>query len=513
MNMIYHYPSPFKLVYPQENASISGFPSQPVVPAASPYPQYITNYAVSPAVCDMFRRYLGTFREQLKELHVQEDAQGLVRMIGMILTQHLHLLVRYQRWIFVYDGRIFRLCPGNQELAVYLRELCERITEFVPEFYCTPSFVRALAAEVSQTCQNIQAFPNLRDLIVFRNGILNLETMQLLPFTPDIFVTSMVDVNWDWSAQYCPVFWQLIMNYACNDQVLAFRMLEAFGTCLTNDCIKTIFCLIGVTNSGKSFIADYIRSLLNQDSVVVMMPDEFGKQFANFKIFNKSLCMCMDMPSTPMNPAAVSAVKQISGGDMIASEVKYQNGNVCFESRTHLMLGSNFDIRPCQEDIAFNARKVILPFCHRIAEEQVSKEVLRAMLEPEKEAIVNLLINAYLNLRARNYVFSGTGGWYDTYVPGNGLKDDCKGSLQRFIAEFCIFTNNSQNYVFTEDLFRAYQLFAAANDTFWIDNTETFSRYFSMEFPYLTKSKKRRMPDENPQSVYQGLCLKQMNIV
>ncbi|MDE5757578.1 MAG: hypothetical protein K2H85_03085 [Allobaculum sp.] len=457
--MLYHLPSPFVLTDQEENANAAfafqqqGASFYPADPMAAGYSGYITNYAASPEVCNMFRASLNAVREELNSLHSKGDVQRFIRTIGMILTQQLHLIVRHQRWTFAYNGRIFLIYTGVQQLEMYLRELCETIPGFVKEFYCTPSFVKALLAEINQTCQNIPVLPDLRNLIAFRNGILNLQSMMLLPFTSDLFITSMVDADWNWYAMDCPNFWHLIMSYACGEQTLAYRILEALGTCLTNDYIKTIFCLTGVTNSGKSFIADYIRSLLNPESVVVMMPDEFGKQFSNIKIFNKSLCMCMDMSSAPLNPVATSAIKQISGGDMIASEVKYQNGNVNFESRTHLMLGSNFDIRPYEEDIAFTARKIVLPFCHRITDEQVNKEVLKATLEPERSAIVNLLINAYLNLRGKNYVFSGTSSWYDTYVPTNDLRSDCRGSIQYFVMNCCNITNHPQNYVFTEDLF------------------------------------------------------------
>lgn len=35
------------------------------------------------------------------------------------------------------------------------------------------------------------------------------------------------------------------------------------------------------------------------------------------------------------------------------------------------------------------------------------------MLYPEREAIVQKLVYAYLNLKRNNYVFAGTGTWID----------------------------------------------------------------------------------------------------
>ena len=330
--------------------------------------------------------------------------------------------------------------------------------------------------------------------------------MQLLPFQPGLFITSMVEVNWNPYARYCPNFDNLISVYTNSDPVLSTRLLEALSVLLTNDIVKSILCFVGITNSGKSFIVNYIIDMLNRNTVVSMSPEDFGRRFGLSKVFDKSICVCHDMPAVPVDEQSTSAMKKISGGDIMSAEYKYQNGTVTFQSRAHLLLCSNFNITSATNDIAFNLRKVVIPFTHRITDENIQPEVLKEMLYPEREAIVQKLIYTYLNLKRNNYVFSGTGTWIDSYVPPTSFEMDKERGLMMFISNCCDITNNPYDFVFVSDLYNLYNEFAIINNCTSYQDWGIFSRDFASKCS-CKKTKKRKNPGENPISCFTGIRL------
>lgn len=490
--------SPFIKVN-QNEASNTAYAQQPVI--------YITNHTVACDVLNLFRTAVQTNQAKLANEFNQPSQQQFTRSIALIISQILKIVVRHSRWMYIYDGKIYRMCESNAQLEPVIRELCEQISFFIPGFICSSCFVKGVIAEFTQMCEVVDYPYDISRYIVFNNGILDLATMNLLPFMPGMFITSMVNVDWNPYMQNCPNFDSLLSVYTRNDPVLYERLLEVLGVCITNDIVKSIFCFEGITNSGKSFIVNYIINMLNPESAVSMSSNDFDRTFSVGKVFNKSICVCHDLPAEPINIRTASVMKQISGGDMIGAEFKYQNGNVSFVSRAHLLLCSNFDITPESEDIAFNMRKVIVPFTHRITNENIHPDALKEMLYPEREAIVQKLVYAYLNLKRNNYVFAGTGTWIDSYVPPTAFEADKNRSIMLFISNCCDITGNPSDYEFTADLYNAYTQFALASNGSGYKDVGTFSRDFSKQC-CCAQTKKRRNPGENPVSCFTGIKLK-----
>lgn len=469
---------------------------------------YQTNNSAPQEVVSMFCNGICHCIKELNEIVSSNDESALVRIITLLITQDLKLIVRHQRWFYAYNGKIYLMYSSMKNLAPFLRELCENISCYVTNFVCDAGFIESLIKEINQIAPYVEVSYDIGRYIVFNNCILDTATMQAMPFTSGLFATSMVNVNWNPYAFESPVFDSIISMYTQGDEVLAARLKEVLGVCLTNDTVKSIFCFEGITNSGKSFIVNYIISLLNQEAVVSMAPDEFKGNFANVKVFNKSICMCLDMPSTTLDAKSTSMLKQISGGDMIGAEVKFQNGNICFRSRAHLVLGSNFDIVPAYGDIAFRARKVVIPFTHRITDENIQPDELRMMLEPEKEAIVNKLIRAYLSLRANGYVFSGTGMWYDNYVPPVASQMSHEESISAFVRTCCNLTGDSNDYVFTEELYNAYTTYSNMINVHKYTSLDSFAKDFKKSGAYIDKIRKRSELGGNPRYCYTGIRLR-----
>lgn len=312
----------------------------------------------------------------------------------------------------------------------------------------------------------------------------------------------------------CPEYEKVINTYTNHEAPLNKRINEVLGVCLTNDMVKKLFCFLGVTNSGKTFLLSFLMRLFNNSATVTMQPNDLGRQFAPSMVYGKSLCCCMDMDSAPLNTKATAFLKGISGADMLSAEFKGENGSVPFQSRAHIINASNYDITTKMPDAAFDMRKLVIPFKHRLTDNAEPFEVLMNKLEREKAAIVRKLILAYKALKDNHYEFSDSeeGESYDSYVPPMAVSRSTSKSLDFFFTACYVRTENDDDYIFTEDMYADYKEYALDESyAYCFPNYDAFAKAVRAELQ-LKSGRKRKSSDANPKRCYLGIKRKALVI-
>ena len=470
---------------------------------------YITNNSVTPETAYLFFMAVEKYKYNVRMYHNDDFKLKVVELIAFILTQEIKIIVRHDRWLYFYNGKIYEQCPSKDVLLVKIRELCENAGLVWSNFRCDCYTPAQVYDNVKQLAPELDYPLDISSYIVMNNGILNLSTNLLEPFLPGRFITNMIVVDWNPDADSCPVFDSIIHTYTQGDNILADRILEALGVCLTNDAVKKYICFLGITNSGKSFLLSLLLSLLNDQSVAIMQPNDFDQRFAASMVYGKSVCACMDMDAAPLNTKATAFLKSASGFDIMGAEFKRENGLVMFRSRVHVILCSNFDVVPEIPDAAMDNRKLVIPFQYRLTDDVVPFETLMNSLEVEKPAIVNKLVKAFLRLRANNYEFSGTDSWYNSYVPPKPVSFSAEDSVDMFLKDQYYITNDPGMYEFTDDMFEHYQAYSAEHEGMHrFSGYDAFSKTLKT-IPYIEWQRMRKNNHNNPQSCYSGLVYKQ----
>ena len=472
---------------------------------------YTSNGSVAPEVIARMLTELLPYQERFKSIMLKdkEEAKEKRRVIAVVLTQKTAIFVRHDGFLYVYDDRIYRKVGGCTEVCGILRELCENAGRVIPHLDCSAKSVKEIYAEIEQTAKTVDYPPDIAKLIAFRNGILNLDTMKLEEFSPGRFITSMIDVNWTGQKKDCLNFDEMIDTYVQDDEPLKERLLQVLCVCITNEIVKKIFCFLGVSHSGKSFLVNFLLSLYagEGDAFHVLQPNDFQRQFSTSMIHGKSIITCMDMEETSLNPRVAATLKSISGHDRINFELKHKNGGHPFMSRAHVVLCSNYDIMTKKEDAAFRKRKLVIPFEHQFMGDEVQPEELMKQLEGEKEAIVYKLVQTFLELRKNQFKFSG-GKEHDSYVPKNDTLVTEEASFQAFYREMVEETSSDKEYVFLSDLYKAYQEFEKEYDVFRFSGENAFAKCAKRFLDQKHERKRREDGNGNPQSCYLGIRLK-----
>lgn len=231
---------------------------------------YITNNSVSPSTAYIFFMAVQKYKNNVIMYQGKDSYEKTTELIAFILTQETKIFVRHDRWLYFYNGKIYEQCPQKSIAVAKIRELCENAKLIWYNFNCNTGTPEIILHNIEQTAPELDYPYDISNYVVMNNGVLNLHINLLEPFTPGRFITNMVLVDWNPESVLCPVFDDIINTYTQGDNVLAERIFEALGVCLTNDTVKKYICFLGITNSGKSFLLSLLLSLLNEQSFVVM---------------------------------------------------------------------------------------------------------------------------------------------------------------------------------------------------------------------------------------------------
>ena len=213
-------------------------------------------------------------------------------------------------------------------------------------------------------CMN--AVPASPRLIAFRNGILNLDTLELLPFSPEYIITNKIP--WDYNPQAEDHDADAVLNkISCNDPEIRSLLEECIGYCFfRQNVIQKAFILIGEKANGKSTFISVLNRILGDDNVSAMDLKNLGDRFSKATLFKK-LANIGDDISDEFIPDA-SLFKKIVSGERIQAEFKGQD---LFEFNPYVKLIFSANNMPRIRDKtgAVIRRLILIPFNAKFSED------------------------------------------------------------------------------------------------------------------------------------------------
>ena len=240
--------------------------------------------------------------------------------------------------------------------------------------------------------------------VVLENGVLDLQTLKLRPHSADYLTFYELDVKWKQEI-HAPHFKKYLESVSGGEIIK--RIVEVFGYLLSPVNEGKCFFVMGMApDSGKSTLGNLLQRLLGEEYVISRTAHILGDRFALGDLPGKILSLSMDLPRGRLKPEAVSILKQVTGGDTVMTEQKYEIAQN-IHSNVRFLFGSNFSITISNEDNddSFWNRMVIVPFLYSVPRKDMDMELLEKLLE-EKDAIVSMCLRAMHDVIERNYRFS-----------------------------------------------------------------------------------------------------------
>ena len=196
------------------------------------------------------------------------------------------------------------------------------------------------------------------DLVNVRNGLLDVNTLELIEHDPGYLFPVQLPVTYDPDTE-CPAIHRFLAEaLEPDDQRL---LLEVIAYLITPDnSMQRAFMLTGDGGGGKTVTLNLIEALLGSENVShVSLHKLDDDRFATADIYGKLANTFADLDAHA--PQSSSAFKQITGGDTIRGERKHRPP-FNFKPTARLLFSANQAPPTADSSNAFFDRWVIIPY-------------------------------------------------------------------------------------------------------------------------------------------------------
>ena len=199
------------------------------------------------------------------------------------------------------------------------------------------------------------------NLIAFENGVYDIVTGELKPFSSDVVITNKIPWNYNPDA-YSELADKTLDKLACNDRNIRLLLEECIGYCFyrRNELGKA-FILTGDKSNGKSTFLDCMKAMLGEQNISALDLKELGDRFSTAMMFGKLANIGDDIGDDFLQGSQVSIFKKVVTGNRIKAERKGQDPFE-FNPFIKLLFSANDIPRMKDKTGAVLRRLVIIPF-------------------------------------------------------------------------------------------------------------------------------------------------------
>ena len=407
---------------------------------------------------------------KIKPGNAYELAQELMRRVNFIIVCSA---------IYMFNGIVYELLDNETLDRLILKELREPIAEIG-----RPEIISAIRAFVKKEPKLVIDDPTIDpNYIVFRNGRLDIRTMEFADNDPLVFQTSYLNFNYDRYNTHCPNFEKYLESVSGGDPDIKELMLQTHGyiaSCSMD--AKSFFLFIGEGDTGKSLTIGLDTMFFPNDFVSTIELQALGDKFSTGNLANVRLNVGGDLPNKPLTPDVVKHVKGITGNDMMTAEKKFVQP-FSFKPTCKLVFATNHPLVLQQRDDQFCERLVVIPFDNKIPKDRQDHDLLNK-LRDELPAIFNMILEAFLRLRNNNFEFKkvvNLSNYVAIPLSESGSVSHLEEAVDDFVSIHYEITGDSGDFVSIKQLyaeFNAYYLQHYNLNT----NQDKFSKAFRQLF-------------------------------
>jgi len=240
----------------------------------------------------------------------------------------------------------------------------------------------------------------------FKNGLFNLLTRKLEPFTSELIFFDKIDIDFIETAD-CPKFKKFLAEIVETEKPSCVLVIQEWlGYCLLNDNrFQKALLLYGSGGNGKSVLLKVVERFLGGKNVAKISLQHLEKNnFAVARLFGKSANIFMDLP--PQALAQTSNFKAIVTGDPVGAEKKGKDG-FDYTPYCKMMFSCNEVPRTPDRTDAFFDRWIVLKFPHDFRNSDQRIEKLEEQFYAEMQGILNFALEGlYRLLEKKNFTQS-----------------------------------------------------------------------------------------------------------
>lgn len=164
-------------------------------------------------------------------------------------------------------------------------------------------------------------------LIAFKNGVLDVRTLEFRDLLPDDIIPNVIPHNWNPSATG-ETLDNVLYKMACGDMATYMNLAEFIGVCMVRSAKLCPFfpVLIGVGSNGKSTYIELLKNVIGDENISGLQPKEIAARFMGSHIVGKTANLGDDIASGYLDDRDCAVIKSIATGDLMFTDVKGGKG-------------------------------------------------------------------------------------------------------------------------------------------------------------------------------------------
>jgi phage/plasmid-associated DNA primase len=199
------------------------------------------------------------------------------------------------------------------------------------------------------------------EYLLFTNGILKVDTRELLPFDREMHITQQLPYEYDpYASCEAIIKW---LKSTQNDSWGRVQVLRAWlrAVLLSHSDIQKFVEIVGPGKSGKSTYSNLAHALVGDDNAMISSLEHLEKnRFETANLYKKKLLLFNDVERYG---GSVSVLKALTGRDLIRNERKFQAGSQKpFKFNGLVMITANEPIQTTDPTSGLARRRLTIPF-------------------------------------------------------------------------------------------------------------------------------------------------------
>jgi phage/plasmid-associated DNA primase len=296
-----------------------------------------------------------------KDQRTRNPSSNVVTDVVLDLYKGNLLFSQPHGQFFMYEKEARGLWSALTKIEVMgdIRSKLQQLGDFLPNGFSTN-----LMNDVCTQLQSVLTFEDWYDsaeYLLFTNGVLNVSTRELLPFTREMHLVQQMPYPYD-PAATCEEIIKWLKNTQ-HDSWERTQVLRAWlrATLLGRYEIQKFVEIVGPGKSGKSTYANLAVALVGKSNTYSTDFENMEKnRFEAAAYMGKKLLLFQDADRWG---GSVSRLKAITGSDWIRSERKYQGeGLDPFQYHGVVMITANEAIQSTDYTSGLARRRLTIPF-------------------------------------------------------------------------------------------------------------------------------------------------------
>ena len=378
------------------------------------------------------------------------------RRLTALFANTAKYITDIERWAF-YENGIWDIQPtSNNGAALFLARLAAdiisanarnekeelRAEPFKKHKHASPAVAFFKGFDEVKTKSRV--FDKNQMLLPVENGVIDLTTGELLPHSPDFFVTKKCPVEYKGKDYRSPLFDEF-MNSILPDEQTRRAVLRYLGYCLTGDVSeeKALF-ILGNGRNGKGTLMKILLALFGAYSTSLKIDALLQQKYkdgnsATPEIAKLDGCRFAMANEIPQNEKLdVAKFKDLTGGDKISAR-KLHSEPILIEPTFKLVLcGQHLPRIDDANDIGLMERLLVVKFTQQFTGDNCDPKLKQKLLAPDVlSGVLSTLVNECLAWQKDGLIVS------DDMTKEKQSYFDSNNFVADFISEYCIIKENA----------------------------------------------------------------------